>query len=522
MAPHRDIELTLRLDPESLARARRSPWWRELGPPRRQSVRSTFFDTDDHTLHERDFALSTESRRQGVVQIVEQRLETGQVARSETALSAPTPDPSLATDAALPHALRKLTPADLHPIFDIDLKRETRRLVSPRTEIEVSLREGGVTAGDEPEPIHAIELKLVKGGSRELVAEARRLSDSLGGRLSMGDETDVGYALASDRRQWSRARDPRLDSDMTVAESFRRIVLNTLSHLTANDDCARLNLHVEGVHQCRIALRRLRSALKIYGPHLAPHRIARVEENVRWLGGILGAARDIDVLQTELIAPAMESLGEGGDLAPLMADLAGKQAAAYVQVGEALGSERYRGFLIDLFALGHAGRLASPGQDQGDHGQGLAAFAAGALARLHRKLLKRGRDFETLSKSERHRVRIALKRLRYALDFFAELFDSEKQRKFFKRLARLQDDLGGMNDVAVAETVLMRLIGVQADSAEPAAAQADGKLVFAAGRIIGWHRRRAAELDRKLVKDWHAFVRAKPFWPEPAEPSAEA
>ena len=129
------------------------------------------------------------------------------------------------------------------------------------------------------------------------------------------------------------------------------------------------------------------------------------------------------------------------------------------------------------------------------------------------RLLKRGRGFETLSKSERHDVRIALKRLRYALDFFGSIFNSEPKKKFIKRLARLQDDLGRMNDVVVAKTMLARLVGVASDGSESAVLMAPQRqLAFAAGGILGWHRRRAAEIDLQLVKDWNAFVRAQPFW----------
>ena len=84
-------------------------------------------------------------------------------------------------------------------------------------------------------------------------------------------------------------------------------------------------------------------------------------------------------------------------------------------------------------------------------------------------------------------MRIALKRLRYALDFFGGVFESEGKKKFIKRLARLQEDLGRMNDVAVAETMLARLVGVASDG--PAAAEPpQGQLAFAAGGILGWYR----------------------------------
>ena len=103
---------------------------------------------------------------------------------------------------------------------------------------------------------------------------------------------------------------------MTAGEAFQLIVRNSFSHLTANDDCARLNLHVEGVHQCRIALRRLRSAFKIFGPPLRRKRIEPIEDEVRWLGKILGTARDLDVLQTDLLEPAIEALGEARAAGP--------------------------------------------------------------------------------------------------------------------------------------------------------------------------------------------------------------
>ena len=296
---------------------------------------------------------------------------------------------------------------------------------------------------------------------------------------------------------------------------MRLIVLNSFSHLTANDDCARLNLHIEGVHQCRIALRRLRSAFKIYRPLLRRKRIAPIDEEVRWLGNILGAARDIDVLQTELLEPAIAALGEEKQLAPLMVTLAAKKAEAYRNVAEALASPRYRHLLIDLCALGHADDLSKSGEGRGLD-QPLLGLASAALTRAHQKLLKRGHGFEGLSKAERHEVRIALKRLRYALDFFSDVFDGEQKKKFVKKLTRLQDDLGRMNDVAVAETMLARLVGVSGDGEDTGTAAApSGHLAFAAGGVLGWHRRRAAEMDVKLVKDWKSFVRAKPFWLEP-------
>jgi CHAD domain-containing protein len=203
-----------------------------------------------------------------------------------------------------------------------------------------------------------------------------------------------------------------------------------------------------------------------------------------------------------------------------MATLEVKKAEAYRGVAEALESARYRHLLIELCALGCADDLSKTGEGKGLD-QPLLELASAALTRAHERLLKRGHGFEQLSKPERHEVRIALKRLRYALDFFSDIFGDERKKKFMKKLARLQDDLGRMNDVAVAETMLAQLVGVAGDGSEPAAPAApQGQLAFAAGGILGWHRRRAAEIDLQLVKDWNAFVHAEPFWEQKQDAAA--
>jgi triphosphatase len=520
MASNLEIEVKLRADPDKIAKIRRSRWWRELEPVRRQALQSIYFDTSDQQLRDSNISLRTRTDGRAVVQTVKMlNGAANSITRREweALVPDPIPDPSLVIDPALPPDFRKLTSADLRPMFDVNVKRETRRVTSEQAKIDVSLDAGAVSAGQERAPVHEIELELIAGELKDLFGEAQRISDAVGGRLHARTKADVGYALKRGKRQhWSRASKLRLTPDMTAGESFRFIVLHSFAHLTENDDCARLNLGIEGVHQCRIALRRLRSAFKIYRPLLRRKRIEPIEDAVRWLGKVLGTARDLDVLRADLLEPAIRALGDAEQLAPLIDNLETRKANAYQAVGEALSSERYRHLLIDLCALAHADDLGKSGEDRPSLDQPLLNLASDALSRAHHKLLKRGDGFETLSKTERHDVRIALKRLRYALDFFGAVFDGAPKKKFVKKLACLQDDLGRMNDVAVAETMLAQLVGVGSqvnDGLAPAAQMArQGQLAFAAGGILGWHRRRAAEIDVHLIEDWNAFARAKPFW----------
>jgi len=249
MASHQEIEVKLRTDSNKIAKIRRSRWWRELEPMRRQSLCSIYFDTSDQQLRNSNISLRTRNDGHTTMQTVKMlNGASDSVSRREWEMlvADPFPDPSLVIDPSLPQDFRKLTSADLQPMFDVDIRRETRRLTSNGAKIDVSLDNGAVIAGQERAPVHENELELVAGELKDLFAEARRISDTVHGCLHTRTKADLGYALRSaDRRYWSRASKLSLSPDMTAGESFTLIILNSFSHLTANDDCARLNLHIE-------------------------------------------------------------------------------------------------------------------------------------------------------------------------------------------------------------------------------------------------------------------------------------
>ena len=118
-----------------------------------------------------------------------------------------------------------------------------------------------------------------------------------------------------------------------------------------------------------------------------------------------------------------------------------------------------------------------------------------------------GRGFADLSVERRHGLRIELKKLRYAVDFFAGLFPSKAVRPYRRALARLQDHLGHLNDVAVAERMLGGLIERHAASPTDAAG-----LGLAAGLVLGWHTRAVADAEPATCKDWADFTAVRPFW----------
>ena len=137
-------------------------------------------------------------------------------------------------------------------------------------------------------------------------------------------------------------------------------------------------------------------------------------------------------------------------------------------------------------------------------------FAETMLDRLHRRVRKRGRNFAQLAPGDRHRLRIACKKLRYGTEFFASLFAGRRARDYAAMLGRLQDCLGHMNDIAVTR----RLV----DSVMTSAPRSDRRRVsagFAAGVVVGWHAQAATIVEPEARRLWKELKKTQPFWRRP-------
>jgi CHAD domain-containing protein len=132
----------------------------------------------------------------------------------------------------------------------------------------------------------------------------------------------------------------------------------------------------------------------------------------------------------------------------------------------------------------------------------IGAVAPGLIARRHKKVKKAIDGLDELTPQRRHEVRIAVKKLRYTIEFLEDLFDTDKVAKFVGRLKPLQDDLGYENDVRVANELLANL-----PNSDDAAA-----IARATGVVLGWHDRGLADHDRKLRKRVRRYRQSRPFW----------
>lgn len=498
-----EIELKLALPPEALPRLKRLAALRELraGRPAAKTLRSVYYDTPEHTLARAGITARLRHGDGGkVVQTVKTagNRASGLFARQEWewAVAGTGLDRDLLHATGLEPFRDDDLMAALAPIFATEIHRTADTLRGEGWQVEMAVDMGEVRAGDKSEPICEVELELKQGEARHLFTLARQIASALPVRLLALSKSDRGYDLAAGRGPKAvKAAAVALDRESSIGDAFRAIARNCLHHLLANQQALLESGDGEAVHQMRVALRRLRSAMKIFRPLVAGPQLEALRGEMRWLLSQLGPARDAEVFLAEIIAPvAAHHLGQSG-LAGLREhwqhELADDLAAARAAAGET----RFTLLLLDLGAWVEAGDWTGGAQA----GAPLRPFARHVLKRLARKLRKAGgKHLERLSPPALHQVRIRGKQLRYAAEFFAPLF-GKAAREPLALLGELQDALGELNDIAVAGPRL-------------AACHHLGETAWAAGLVAGWHEARRPDLVAEAEALWKRWRKQDDFW----------
>jgi CHAD domain-containing protein len=247
----------------------------------------------------------------------------------------------------------------------------------------------------------------------------------------------------------------------------------------------------EALHQIRVALRRWRAALSLFGPS-AGGGLDRTRATLKWLARELNDARDLDVF-----AAALEPRGrEGPGAEALWAALETARAQAYARAEEALQSDRLRRLLWRTAQTGRA--------DLADQSPPARRVAAAALSRRWRRVKTRGRRLTRMNDEDRHELRIQAKKVRYGAELCGELFGHpRRQARMAKALKRMQDNLGILNDLAVGEVIALRLAR---QTGTPEAA-------FAAGMLTGTRARsETATVLKSARAAYEDFADVAPFW----------
>lgn len=373
--------------------------------------------------------------------------------------------------------------------YATEIQRTCRVLRSGGARIELALDEGVIRAQGRSLPVCELEFELLDGPPQALLALAARWVDRFGLVLDMRSKSERGHLLAAGRPASPPAvgAAPRLASRAAPAQALAAMLAVALRPALANasvladaDIAESVAGNAEYLHQLRVALRRVRSVLAVFGPLLPPPVVA-LAPALAALFDALGDQRDRDVL-AEQLGPALRAAG-----APLV---------ELPPVGPSAGA---RG-LVDLLAASNTQRLwlallaagwppePAPGAAPGHAATALRPRLGAALTALHRQVRRDAARFGALDEARRHRLRRRIKRLRYATELSAGVWPAKSTAAFLRRLQRAQAALGDDHDALVAMAQYRTL-----------AAQ-DPRAWFAVGWLTAHRKALAAPCERALVR----------------------
>jgi CHAD domain-containing protein len=283
---------------------------------------------------------------------------------------------------------------------------------------------------------------------------------------------------------------------MRPEDAFRTTLLDCLAQITANAATLRAGRSVEGLHQLRVAFRRLEVALGAFGQEFEQDWLEELRGRAKVLSSRLGPARDLDVFLGERLDRAVAA-EERELLTPLRARAEAARDAAWKAAQACVAGADFALFLDDVAGLA-ASRLPLAGTRE------LPKVARRILSRQRKRALKRGRTAKSGDERDLHRLRIGLKKLRYSAEFFAPLYEKKKVKAYLSKVRKLQEQLGEINDIAHVRATLSNLMR---DSG-----QKKSELGFAAGMVAGWYRAHRPRLAKQALKRWNRFRDIKPFW----------
>ncbi|HZT51239.1 MAG TPA: CHAD domain-containing protein [Stellaceae bacterium] len=505
-----ELELKLLVAADDLGRAQ-SALAAMAGRPRaaRTTLTSTYYDTPELTLRRNDLELRVRKEGRRFIQTVKANGLAGDDLAARGEWEDPVRDgvPDLAAPESGAHLLPALDPAALRPLFTTVVQR-TRFDLSPKpgSRIEVAIDRGDIrlVEGDAAKPIHEVELELREGDPVVVWDVALRLLEIVPFRIGTLGKAERGYRLVSggkDAPPVVHAQPIRLHRRMTVDEALRVMGQRSLAMLMRNEEAALASVP-GGIHQMRVTVRRLRAVLSAVKPLLPEEHFRWANGELKWLGSSLGPARSWDVFAASLLEPVSHALGSDRDLARLATGVERQRRGAYARARETILSPRYTATMLRLARWFEArGWRDQPVSEQSARLVApIGAEAPALLARVHRKAMKRARHFAALTPPERHKLRIALKKLRYTVEFLESLFAPREIRRYVKRVKPLQDDLGHANDVRTAPALVAEL------------RNGGEALERAGGVVLGWHDRGLAEAEARTLCHVRRFRRARPFW----------
>jgi inorganic triphosphatase YgiF len=350
--------------------------------------------------------------------------------------------------AWLPQITQRVEPlvgkAVLVPLVEMDVHRRTWNLLR-RTQVvaELALDEGVICASGKTIPVRELEIELKETGTRDdLTALEELFSRQLSLRPEPHSKLERGLALLQRRTR-------KEESHRSLEEASREKLQGYLQDLRTFEPVARAGVDPEGVHKMRVAIRRLRTALKMLQEtaNAPKQQLRQLRRELSVLARALGEVRDLDVLLARVQAYGEQEPAIGDDLAMLREHLLNLRTAASRRLRARLASAKVADTLRRLEAYVQSPVEPHDGDDE--HPVMLVRHVAGgAIWTRYERLLSYETAMRDASPSVLHQVRIACKQTRYAMEFSAPAL-GKRAKPLLKTLIQAQDQLGNQHDAVV-------------------------------------------------------------------------
>jgi inorganic triphosphatase YgiF len=308
----------------------------------------------------------------------------------------------------------------IEPRFMTMVDRATVKIKRQRSLLAVSADRGLLKASGQCDlPINELELELISGDLKSLLNLGDRISMTAPVRLSLISKGTRGALLA--RGRWAHPYSgtlPKLSPDPGIAAAFKAICKTCLRDFMINEEAIKGPDPKVGVHESRIAIRRLRSALSLFKRDIDDSQLKPLAQHIKVLSDLLGQARDLDVVMEEsttwpkhnkYICALIEQVGQS-------------QTNARRDLRNALGSEGHRRFAFDFVKWLEEGTWI---QGNGKLKEPVMVEGSNLLKIQLAKLVRHGKQLKHRQNPELHEVRKDAKKLRYMSEFFASLLSDE-------------------------------------------------------------------------------------------------
>ncbi|CAM8656392.1 COG3025 Uncharacterized conserved protein [Oxalobacteraceae bacterium] len=356
--------------------------------------------------------------------------------------------------------------------------------IGTRNRVEYALDHGEISAQPDSNapplvlPVCELEIELVSGPVRGVLSAARKLLAHSGVYIDARSKAQRGDALANGSLIVSAARATPLNANGSSLKALVEAVLTNCAHqilVNASQIASVEGGGSEHVHQLRVGLRRLRSAIALFGKFVGAD-IAAWDAKAKQFAAGLSGNRDIDVM-AEGLWPRLRSAG-----APLVELPVHNNV---VPPSDLIRDAAIQQWMLEL--------LAVELQGLGEVTEGEWSLVLPVIRGWSRQCKKDALRFESFDFEQRHRLRKRLKRLRYALEFVESELPSKCYKRYSKALANVLDDLGEYNDLRVAIEAYQGI------------SEIDPRAWFA----IGWLMAQLPKAERRCIKALAVFHAAK-------------